>query len=163
MLSRRAMRPTEQSSHAETIFDLAKRDHRLHVARIDRVQAETSMAGRARAVAELAADLRRHSQAEHASLIGRLLADSDVRPLARTCIADHERLTRLVSDLPYRDDFELSLALSAYRAAFLEYARYEEQELFPAAMHALGLERCQRAAADYRRTKSEPLDYMLAR
>src|SRR5690606_41224661 len=94
------MRPTEQSSHAETIFDLAKRDHRLHVARIDRVQAETSMAGRARAGAELAADRRRHSQAEHASRIGRLLADSDVRPLARTGSADPARLTRLVAPPP---------------------------------------------------------------
>lgn len=147
------------------MFELAARDHRQHVALIERVQAETSVAGRGRGTADLAADLRRHSQAEHAALIAHLLSDPVARPLARRAVADHQRLSRLVADLTCRvyDELGLGVALSTYRAAFLEYARFEEEELFPAAMLALGKERCQRLADRYVAAGRSARDHMLAR
>lgn len=165
MLQVHAMRPSDDSREKVTVFVLAKRDHRRHVDLIERVQAEKGEARRARGMAQLAADLRRHMQAEHSALIGHLLADSTARPLARALVAEQQRLTRLVSDLPCRadDELELALALSTYRAAFLEYVRFEEEELYPAAMLALGRERCERLANEYRSATAEPLDYMLAR
>lgn len=133
------------------VFELAKRDHRRHLELIERVQAERSAAERARGTARVAADWRRHARAESNALFGSLLADGSSRPLARRAVAVHQRLNGLVSDLtPHKDDeLDVELALSTYRAAYLEYMRFEEEELFPVAMLTLGPARCERLAERY--------------
>ncbi len=134
-----------------SVFELAKRDHRRHLALIERIGAEPVRAERMRGLVHLAADWRRHSQAEHTALLGVLLADGEARPMAKRAVAAHQRLHREVSDLTGRidDEVDLALALSAYRSSYLEYVRFEEQELFPAAVLALGRERCERLADQY--------------
>ncbi len=133
------------------VFELAKRDHRRHLALIERARAEASPAERARAIARLASDWRHHSKAEHTAVLGFLLAEGSARPLARRAVAAHQRLHRAVSDLTGRvhDEVTMAVALSTYRSSFLEYMRFEEEELFPAAMLALGNERSERLAERY--------------
>jgi hypothetical protein len=135
-----------------SIFELARRDHQRHLTLIERVQGETSESERARGMARLAADWRRHSQAEHAALLAFLMSDGQSRPLARQAVAAHGQLERAVSDLAdeVHHELELAVALSTYRSRFMEYMRFEEEELFPAAMLALGNERPERLADRYR-------------
>lgn len=149
-----------------TVLELARHEHAMHLRLVDSVQAQRGLADRATGAGRIAADLRRHSQAEHTTLLTLMLSDEQARPLARQAVAAHERLHRLLSDLTCRayDELGFEVALATYRGSFLEYARFEEEELFPAATLALGPERCRQLAESFRSSAAEPHEaHMLAR
>lgn len=131
------------------VFALATRDHQRHLQLIDAVQQEGTEAARLRGVARVAAELRRLARAEHRSLLGALLAVVTARPLAKRAIASQQRLAQLVADLGCSSTEEIDLALSTYRAAFLEHVRFMEEELYPIAHLALGDEHRARLAVVY--------------
>jgi hypothetical protein len=134
-----------------SVFDLVRRDHRRHLRLIENARDASSPIARARAIAALVTDLRHHLGSEETALLSRLLVNGEVRPLARRAIAEHQRLQRLVSDVTghVHDEDGLETALRVYRLAFLAYARFEEDELYPAAASVLGAERCARLVEHY--------------
>jgi hypothetical protein len=151
------------SEHSPSIFDLMRRDHERHLQLIETLRTAKDASDRARRSARLASDLRRHSRSEHTALLCVLLTDSSVRPLARRSVAEHQKLHRLLADLACQthDELAFGIALRIYRATFLEYARFEEQELHPAALIVLGSARCQRLAERYRDVQREERDSLL--
>jgi hypothetical protein len=80
-----------------------------------------------------------------------LQKDDRFRAVAERALLEHGRLDRLVADVACRayDARALDEALEAYRAAFAQYARFAEDELFPSALEALGAERCSTLATRY--------------
>jgi hypothetical protein len=159
-------KPASGLASEPSVFDLACGEHIGHLALIDSALAKG--ADRASVAERLATHLRCHTRVEQAVVLGLLLVEDSVRPLARRVIAAQFSLQRVLADMAVRahDGGNVAADLLEYRARFLEYRRIEERELFPAAWRVLGPDRCVRLYRSYELARVETLaryDHMLAR